>query len=52
MKVEVLNAIKNCEKYIVARVDQGHLWYYGSWDDEDKAYEVAVELDGVVVERD
>ena len=37
--------------YIVASVCDSNLWFYGAWDDEDKAYEVAEVIGGVVIEN-
>ena len=37
--------------YIVASVSSENLWFYGAWDDEDKAYEVAEMIGGVVIEN-
>lgn len=37
--------------YIVASVCDSNLWFYGTWDDEDKAYEVAEVIGGVVIEN-
>lgn len=41
-------------KYIVATLnDKGELWYWGTWEDYDRAVEVAQQLKrGVVVRRD
>ena len=40
-------------RYIVARRagDWDDLWFYGTWDDAEKAQEVAKEIDGVVIEN-
>ena len=40
-------------RYIVARraSDWDDLWFYGAWDDAEKAQEVAKEIDGVVIEN-
>ena len=37
--------------YIVTSVCDSNLWFYGVWDDEDKAYEVAEVIGGVVIEN-
>lgn len=37
--------------YIVARPVDGDLWFWGAWNDEAKAHEVAREVNGLVVER-
>ena len=40
-------------RYIVARRagDWDDLWFYGAWDEAEKAQEVAKEIDGVVIEN-
>ena len=47
--VNIQNASRDSERYIVARLVDGALWYWGSWDDVDKAYEVAEEFDNAIV---
>lgn len=48
-KVTVHNVPEYASGYIVARVNEGSLWYWGSWDNEDDAEECARDVDGVVV---
>jgi hypothetical protein len=36
-------------KYWVVRFSSGYLWYYGGFDDENRAIEVANTEDGMVV---
>jgi len=36
-------------KYIVARRIDGELWFWGAWNDRNKANEVALEIEGEVV---
>lgn len=51
-KVKVNNKPEDTEKYIVARLSDGELWYWGSWDDKVTATRVASTFkNGVVVER-
>ena len=38
-------------KYIVASDVDGDLWFYGAWNDENRAYEVARNIRGVVVKN-
>lgn len=38
-------------KYIVASDCDDDLWFYGAYNDKSKAYSVANEIDGVVVEN-
>jgi len=51
--VEVNNIPDNPCKYIVARYDPNSLslWYWGSWDDRQKAGIAAEEITGIVLER-
>lgn len=49
--VEIKNMSPNAEKFIVARVSQNELWYWGSWKNKDQAKEIAKIVDGIVVER-
>lgn len=48
-KVIVRNVPEHAEKYIVARVNEGSLWYWGSWDNKDDAEESARNVEGIVV---
>ena len=41
----------NTYRYIVANRVDGDLWYWGSWNDRDKAYEVARQMSAEVVEN-
>lgn len=36
-------------KYIVVRRVDGELWFWGAWNDRDKANEIASEIGGEVV---
>lgn len=49
MKVKVNNVTEGEEKFVVARVSEGELWYYGRYE-EERAKEVAEEIGGIVVE--
>jgi len=49
--VEVMNVPKNHDKYIVARLSDGELWYWGSWKDKQLADMAAREMNGIVVEK-
>jgi hypothetical protein len=52
-KVKVENTPEDVKKWVVARRDKytAELWYHESFDEEQRAYDVAEELDdGVVVE--
>lgn len=51
VKVEVLNIDSTVDKYVVARLVGGSLWYWGSWADRKTAHNVASQFDnGVVLE--
>lgn len=51
-KVTIYNVPRTAERYIVARYSNGELWYWGSYEDESEAIEVADEFEnGLVVER-
>ena len=52
-QVEVKNIPKIVEKFVVARFDENtnSLWFWGSWNDEIKAKDVAIEIGGIVVRR-
>lgn len=47
--VEINNVPKMVKPYIVARVIEGELWFWGSWDNEETAHLHAIEIDGIVV---
>lgn len=52
-KVKVYNCPSDADKYIVCRLSNGELWYWGSYEDESEAIEVADEFEnGLVVIRD
>lgn len=47
----VFNTPSNPKKYIVCRLSDGDLWYWGSWEELKDATKVAAEIGGLVVER-
>ena len=49
--VVVNNVPDDAEPYIIARFNDGKLWYWGSWDKEDVAIDIAEQVNGLVVER-
>lgn len=49
--VTVNNTPESVEKYVLARCVDNELWFYGSYDDEAQAKEIAKMIDGIVVER-
>ncbi len=52
-QVEVMNTPEIVEKYVVARFDENtnQLWFWGSWDNEKQANEIAKTIGGIVVRR-
>ena len=50
-KVEVNNMPEKVHKFVVARVDTSdmRLWYWGSWEELDRARQAAEEIGGVVL---
>ena len=52
--MKVNNVSENAKKYpwMVVRVCEGEYWYYGSWNNFDKAAEQAAEVGGCVVPSD
>ena len=48
---EVNNLPNEIDKYIVARVCDGELWFWGTFDSETRAKKVAKDVDGVILER-
>jgi hypothetical protein len=51
-KVKVYNCPDDTEQYIVARLSNGELWFWGSYEDESEAIEVADSFEnGLVVMR-
>lgn len=49
-KVRIENARIGASGYIVARVWNGKLWFYGAYEGEERAKNVAKEVDGIVTE--
>ena len=47
--VEIMNCEKDTDKYIVARLVMGVLWYWGSWDTEAAAKRVAETFENAIV---
>ena len=50
-QVKVNNAPNDVEEYVVARVIDSELWYWGSWNKLEDAEANARQIDGVVVRR-
>lgn len=55
MEIKIMMTIQNVAeyaknyKYIVVRRVNGELYFWGAWNDRDKANEVAIEIGGEVV---
>ncbi len=51
--VEINNLPEEVEDWVVARYSPQarDLWYWGSWDNEEQAKEVAKLIDGLVVKK-
>lgn len=48
---EVNNLPDEIEKYIVARVCDGEMWFWGTYGSENRAKKAANDIDGVILER-
>ena len=51
MQVKIENMPERVNKFIVCRVCNGELWYWGSFDDEKTAEQARKEVDGIVVKK-
>lgn len=50
--VAILNTPDETSRYIVSRLVEGNLWYWGSWDDPKEAIRVAKTFEnGMVIEK-
>lgn len=47
--VKVNNLESDHERYVVARIYEDELWFWGSWDDRNAAERVANQFDNAVV---
>ena len=49
----MMSIVKNLpathKEFVVARAVDGELWFWGSWDSEETAHMVAIDIDGIVV---
>lgn len=51
--MEIKNMPASTERYIVVRIVDGEYWFYGSYDNRNKAYSVSYEFEnGTVIDRD
>lgn len=49
---EVNNLPDEIDKYVIARVCDGELWFWGTWDDKDEAENVVNDVEnGIVLRR-
>ena len=53
-KIKVNNMPDDVREFIVARIDgrDCSLWYWGSWDNKEEAVHAAIDVDGIVVNRE
>lgn len=51
MKINNVPEYAYGKNYIVIIESDGEGWFYGAWDDEAKAQEVAEEIDGKVIDN-
>lgn len=49
--ITIHNVDDDCLDYIVARICDGELWFWGSWDNLEDAKATAKEIDGIVLMR-
>ena len=49
--MKINNTPNTAKRYIVAREVNDELWFWGSWDDRDRANQVAIEIGGIVIEN-
>ncbi len=50
-EVNINNVPEDTERYIVARIVEGEMWYWGSWKEKHDAETTAKEIDGIVIEK-
>lgn len=50
LRTSVLNVPLEHDKYVVARLNRGELWYWGSYNSLDRAKTVAIQVNGVILE--
>ena len=52
MKINNIPEYADGYKFTVARIVDSELWFYGAYNDEVKARNVAIEIDGMVIPHD
>ena len=50
MKINNMPEQAKEKKVIVVRIVNGEAWFYGAWDDRDKAAKAAAEVGGMVIQ--
>lgn len=48
---EVNNLPDEIDKYVVAKVCDGEMWFWGTYDDKSRAEKAVRDVDGVILER-
>ena len=50
-EIKINNIPDNAKKYVVARMDETDcsIWYWGSWDERDRAAQTAIAIGGIVI---
>ena len=51
-RIEIKNLPENPRPWIVVRLVDGDYWFYGSWDEPERAYEVSADVIGQVFPRE
>lgn len=52
MKVIINNLDEDHERFVVARLVENELWYWGSWDDSAEAQRVAHEMGAYMIDME
>lgn len=52
MSVKVKNVPAIVRNFVIAKLSDGELWYWGSWNNEEIATQVAKEIGGLIVNND
>ena len=51
LRAKVNNLPDDSKKYVVARLIDGEFWFWGSYENEDRAKQAAKDIGGVVLEN-